>query len=137
MGSKIAEGQALYTFGSQMMLRRVPGCFEGETAERAAVLMQLHGVDIVPVLNDNDSVTGVVVSHELLQALRRGPSSVRLRDVMRRLNFAVFKLTEGLEAITAQLIQMPVRYAVVVDASGQCVGVLDSVALIERPLAQS
>ncbi|MFT3837049.1 MAG: CBS domain-containing protein [Myxococcaceae bacterium] len=121
-----------------MMLRRVPGCFEGETAERAAVLMQEHGVDVVPVMNDNDSVTGLVVGHELLQVLKRpGPSSVRLRDVMRRLNFVVLSLTDGLDAITAQLLQMPVRYAVVVDGAGQCVGVLDSVALIERPLARS
>jgi CBS-domain-containing membrane protein len=107
------------------MLRKVPGCFEGETADRAAVLMQQHGVDIVPVLNDNDSVTGVVVSEELVGR----PSSVRLRDVMRRLGFAVFELTEGLDAITARLLKMPVRYAVVIDASGRCVGVLDATAL--------
>lgn len=123
-------------FGSRAMVRKIPGCFEGDTAERAVVLMQQHGVDLVPVLNDNDSVTGLVGTEELLMVLKR-PGQVRLRDVMRRLGFAVFKLTEGLDAITARLLQMPERYAVVVDAAGECVAVLDSRSLFERPQAQS
>ena len=40
-------------------------------------------------------------------------------------------------SIGPRLLKMPVRYAVVVDASGQCIGVLDAAALLEHPRAQS
>lgn len=109
------------------MLRQVPTCHEGETVDRAAVLMRQLGVEVVPVLNDNDSVTGLALGNELARAMSRpGGHGVRLREVMKRLGFVICRLSDGLDAIATRLSEQPARYAVVVGEDGRCVGVVDS-----------
>ncbi len=88
-------------------------------------VMRRLGVDIVPVTNDNDRVTGVILGEALARVLRRRGAAVpRLRDVMRRFGFLVCRAGEELEQIFARLEHASAECAVVVDSTGRCVGVV-------------
>ena len=106
-------------------MRVTRSCHEGEAAERAVDIMIEHQVDVVPVVNDNDSVTGVIVNDDLSRALRRqGPGVLRMRDVMRRLGFFVCQHTEEVDQVRRLLTERAADFAVVLDGSGRCVGVV-------------
>ena len=110
------------------MIQATTSCHEGEAAERALPLMEQLGVDVLPVTNDNDRVTGVVTAEQLARALRRATGAPRMRDVMSRAGFVVSPQSEPPEALAGRIKQAAASWAVVVDSTGRCVAVVD-----ERP----
>lgn len=109
-----------------VMTRQVHTCTETDTARHAAQLMRKHNVGLIPVINSEHKLVGVVTDRDLalrVLAANRGGNAL-LKDVMSTSPLVTARPEEALHLAEEKMLRYGTSRAIVTDGEGKVQGII-------------
>jgi CBS domain-containing protein len=120
-----------------VMSRNVSACSESDTVADAAQLMRERNIGMIPVIDINHQLKGVVTDRDLtLRVLAENKNAkTKLQDVMTSGNLVTVSPKDSLRTAEEKMIQHQTGRALVTDEHGRVVGVISrsEIARAEPP----
>jgi CBS domain-containing protein len=109
-----------------IMTRNPTTCAATATAQAAALIMSEEDVGVVPVVDEQDRLMGVVTDRDLcLDVIAGGknPQEIRIREVLHA-DLVTCRPEDDIERCLEQMKSHQIRRIPITDEDGRCVGII-------------